>query len=154
GDTFIRMLRKRGRNVEVQNYIDNTGVQVADVVAGFHHLEKRTISDVRALLADQTRPFDYLCWDLYARISAYYGDNPAALEWQGKNKGCWVMPSIAFRDSAAGNDTADDSKVIVRSNGTVTYVSKDIAYQLWKFGLLRKDFYYRPWSSYDDGHRV
>jgi arginyl-tRNA synthetase len=227
GDTFVRMLRKRGGRVEVQNYIDNTGVQVADVVAGFSHLEKRGVTEVRGLIEDRNTRFDYLCWDLYARMSAYYQENPAALEWraetlheietgkgelaelghliadaivaahlktmsrlgirydllpreseilhlhfwaaafellkqrgaiyfeeQGKNKGCWVMPSSAFRDSAAGDDAAEDSKVIVRSNGTVTYVGKDIAYQLWKFGLLGKDFYYRTWLREDDGHRV
>ncbi len=228
GDTFVRMLRLRGRTVEVQNYIDNTGVQVADVVAGFHHLEKKTVADVRALIADPIVRFDYLCWDLYARTSAYYAENPESKQWryetlhgieaghgelaemghlvadaivkyhvktmyrlgveydvlpreseilhlqfwatafellkqrgavffeeQGKNKGCWVMPSSAFRDSAVEqDDDADDSKVIVRSNGTVTYVGKDIAYQLWKFGLLGKDFFYKPWSSYPDGHRV
>ncbi len=232
GDTFVRMLRKRGDHVEVQNYIDNTGVQVADVAAAFHYLEKKTPLEVRALIADSAQRFDYLCWDLYARISAYYKEDPAALEWrgqtlhaieqgqgeiaelghivadaivglhlktmyrigiqyellpreseilhlkfwatafellkqrnaiyfeeQGKNKGCWVMPSAAFRESGAAGESAeggdeDDSKVIVRSNGTVTYVGKDIAYQLWKFGLLGKDFYYRLWSSYPDGHRV
>jgi arginyl-tRNA synthetase len=227
GDTFVRMLRKRGARVEVQNYIDNTGVQVADVVAGFSHLEKRGAAEVRGLIEDRNTRFDYLCWDLYARTSAYYQENPAALEWraetlheieagkgelaelghliadaivmvhlktmsrlgirydllpreseilhlhfwaaafellkqrhaiyfeeQGKNKGCWVMPANAFRDSADGEDAAEDSKVIVRSNGTVTYVGKDIAYQLWKFGLLGKDFYYRTWSCEEDGHRV
>src|SRR6185295_19474138 len=82
------------------------------------------------------------------------------LETEGKNKGCWVMPSSAFREGAskeveAGEEEkVDDSKVIVRSNGTVTYVGKDIAYQLWKFGLLGKDFYYRPWHTYPDGHQV
>jgi arginyl-tRNA synthetase len=230
GDTFVRMLRTRGRNVEVQNYIDNTGVQVADVVAGFHYLEKKTPADVRVLIADSNTRFDYLCWDLYARTSSYYENHPEAKQWrfdtlhaieagggdladlahivadaivrahlktmlrldieydvlpreseilhlqfwatafellkqrqaiyfeeQGKNKGCWVMPSSAFREAAAGTEEtedADDSKVIVRSNGTVTYVGKDIAYQLWKFGLLGKDFYYKPWSSYPDGRQV
>jgi arginyl-tRNA synthetase len=224
GDTFVRMLRKRGQFVEVQNYIDNTGVQVADVVAGFHFLEKKTPADVQALIDDPAIRFDYLCWDLYARISSYYNANPEAVKWraetlhavesgagelaemghlvadaivhthlrtmyrlaieyqllareseilhlkfwasafellkqrraiyletEGKNKGCWVMPAAAFRDS--GHDE-EDSKVIVRSNGTVTYVGKDIAYQLWKFGLLGKDFFYRPWSTYPDGHQV
>jgi arginyl-tRNA synthetase len=230
GDTFVRMLRKRGRQVEVQNYIDNTGVQVADVVVGFHYLEKKTPADVRALIDDKNIRFDYLCWDLYARTASYYTDHKEALAWraetlhsieagqgalseighlvadaivqahirtmyrlsieydvlpreseilhlqfwakafellkerkgiyfeeQGKNKGCWVMPSSAFRDSSAPeNEDAEeeDSKVIVRSNGTVTYVGKDIAYQLWKFGLLGKDFYYRPWSTYPDAHTL
>ncbi len=231
GDTFVRMLRNRGRKVEIQNYIDNTGVQVADVVVGFHYLEKKTPADVRALITDPAVRFDYLCWDLYARTSSYYTEHPEAKQWradalhaieagegdiaelayivadaivrahlktmlrldieydvlpreseilhlkfwaaafktlqerkaiyfeeQGKNKGCWVMPSSAFRDAAAAaadeSEDADDSKVIVRSNGTVTYVGKDIAYQLWKFGLLGKDFYYKPWTTYPDGHEV
>jgi arginyl-tRNA synthetase len=223
GDTFVRMLRSTGARVEVQNYIDNTGVQVADVVAGFHYLEHRTADDVRALIADASVRFDYLCWDLYARVSAYYDTHPEAREWrmetlhaieagegaqaelgqvisdaivrahlatmwrlgivydvlpreseilhlqfwatafellkerkaiyfetEGKNKGCWVMPGSAFDEDA----DEDSSKVIVRSNGTVTYVGKDIAYQLWKFGLLGKDFYYRQWSQYPDGRWI
>jgi arginyl-tRNA synthetase len=78
-------------------------------------------------------------------------------EDQGKNKGCWVMPASAFRAERTGQTeepNEEDSKVIVRSNGTVTYVGKDIAYQLWKFGLLGKDFHYRPWSTYPDGREV
>jgi arginyl-tRNA synthetase len=224
GDTFVRMLRATGRHVEVQNYIDNTGVQVADVVAGFHHLEKKTSAEVQALIDDPSVRFDYLCWDLYARVSAHYEAHPEAKEWrgatlhsieagegdeseiahlvadaivyahlatmwrlgivydvlpreseilhlqfwatafellkqrkaiyfetEGKNNGCWVMPAAAFKEGSTGEE---DSKVIVRSNGTVTYVGKDIAYQLWKFGLLGKDFYYRPWHTYPDGHVV
>ena len=58
-------------------------------------------------------------------------------ETEGKNAGCWVMPGLS-----------EDGKVIVRSDGTVVYVGKDIAYQLWKFGLLGKDFYYRPFGRY------
>ncbi len=222
GDTFVRMLRTRGRDVEVQNYIDNTGVQVADVVVGFHHLEGKSPEDV-ARIAAETPRFDYLCWDLYARTSAYYAGNPPALAWrqetlhaieagegaaaeiarivsdaiveahiktmlrlgieydvlpreseilhlkfwatafellkerkaiyletEGKNAGCWVMPGAAYSEDAE----TEDSKVIVRSNGTVTYVGKDIAYQLWKFGLLGKDFYYRPLMTYPDGHEL
>ena len=213
GDTFVRMLRARGQRVEVQNYIDNTGVQVADVVVGFHYLENKTLEDVKALLADSSVRFDYYCWDLYARTSSYYKDHAEALEWrsatlhaieagagelaemahlvadaiveahlatmlrlgveydvlpreseilrlrfwasafellkehraiyretEGKNAGCWVMPGLS-----------EEGKVIVRSDGTVTYVGKDIAYQLWKFGLLGKDFYYRPLQTYADG---
>lgn len=221
GDTFVRMLRAAGETVEVQNYIDNTGVQVADVVVGFHFLQKRTPAEVAALAAEAR--FDYYCWDLYARISSYYGDHPEAKQWrhqtlhsieagegdlaelghivadaivdchlatmlrlgieydvlpreseilhlrfwatafellkerqaiyletEGKNSGCWVM-----RGSAFSTDTENpDDKVIVRSNGTVTYVGKDIAYQLWKFGLLGKDFHYRLLKSYPDGHPV
>ena len=213
GDTFVRMLRAGGKRVEVQNYIDNTGVQVADVVVGFHYLEKKTLADVQALLADPAVRFDYYCWDLYAHTSSYYKDHPESLPWrsatlhaieagegevaelahlvadaivkahlktmlrldveydvlpreseilhlkfwasafellkerkaiyfetEGKNSGCWVMPGLS-----------EEGKVIVRSDGTVTYVGKDIAYQLWKFGLLGKDFYYRPLQTYADG---
>src|SRR5262249_39056698 len=82
GDTFVRMLRATGNAVEVQNYIDNTGVQVADVVVGFHHLEKRSPVDVKALIDDPSVRFDYLCWDLYARTSLYYQENPDAVEWR------------------------------------------------------------------------
>ncbi len=215
------------RLVEVQNYIDNTGVQVADVVAAFHHLEKKSPSEVQALISDKNTRFDYLCWDLYAKISSYYKEHPESLAWRadtlhaiesgegeiaelahmvadaivnfhlatmwrlgityqllpreseilhlkfwatafellkqrnaiyfetnGKNAGCWVMPASAFRAAEAQAEAEDDNKVIVRSNGTVTYVGKDIAYQLWKFGLLGQDFYYAPWSSYQDGREV
>ncbi|MGA2878948.1 MAG: arginine--tRNA ligase [Bryobacteraceae bacterium] len=214
GDTFVRMLRSNGRTVEVQNYIDNTGVQVADVVAGFHFLRKMSYDDVVDLM--QRTRFDYYCWDLYAEVSAHselkewrqvtlhaiehregelvhlaskvsevivgyhlntmrrlgitYDLLPRESEilylkfWEtafeqlkerkaiyfeteGKNKGCWVMPASAFKEQT-GEDT-DDSKVIVRSNNTVTYVGKDIAYQLWKFGLLGKDFYYKFWPNQD-----
>lgn len=219
GDTFVRMLRATGATVEVQNYIDNTGVQVADVVAAFHFLEKKTPEEVLALTR-QPR-FDYFCWDVYAKISAHYDSSEEARAWraetlhsiesatgplaamghvvadaivechlntmlrlgiiydvlpreseilhlkfwasafeqlkekgaiyfetEGKNKGCWVMPGSAFRENA----TEEDSKVIVRSNGTVTYVGKDIAYQMWKFGLLGKDFFYRKSRTYANGH--
>ena len=213
GDTFVRMLRARGHRVEVQNYIDNTGVQVADVVAGFHYLEQKTLAGVRAMLADPAVRFDYYCWDLYAKTSGYYQEHPEALEWrrqtlhaieagegevaelahvvadaiveahlatmlrmgveydvlpreseilhlqfwaaafellkarnaiyfetEGKLAGCWVMPGLS-----------EEGKVMVRADGTVVYTGKDIAYQLWKFGLLGKDFYYRPLRTYADG---
>jgi arginyl-tRNA synthetase len=213
GDTFVRMLRSRGHHVEVQNYIDNTGVQVADVVVGFHYLEQKTPADVRAMLADPAVRFDYHCWDLYARTSSNYKEHPESLAWraatlhaieagegelaelahlvadavveahlktmlrlgveydvlpreseilhlqfwaaafellkereaiyfetEGKHAGCWVMPGLS-----------EEGKVIVRSDGTVVYTGKDIAYQLWKFGLLGKDFYYKPFQTYADG---
>ncbi len=208
GDTFVRILRACGRHVEVQNYIDNTGVQVADVIVGFKYLEKKSVGEVRALINDRAIKFDYYCWDLYARVSAFYdaedpkhalrgktlqeieedGNETAEMaelvamtivgchldtmdrigvrydllpresdilhlkfwdrafeqlkarnaiffESEGKNKGCWVM--------RIDTEGYDDDKIIVRSNGTVTYVGKDIAYQLWKLGLLEQDFHYR-----------
>jgi arginyl-tRNA synthetase len=232
GDTFVRLLRRAGRRVEVQNYIDNTGVQVADVVVGFQHIENKSVAEVRQL-AGEAR-FDYLCWDLYARVTHFLEEDPARLAlrgrtlaaieeghgaeaelaeiisvavsrchlrtmarlaveydvlpreseilrlkfWDaafeqlkargaihkataGKNAGCWVMKldvSQGGTDSGAGGesggDADDDAKVIVRSNGTVTYVGKDIAYQMWKFGLLGRDFAYRRFHTYEDGHTV
>jgi arginyl-tRNA synthetase len=221
GDAFVRMLRLTGRRVEVQNYIDNTGVQVADVIVGFIHIENRTPEDVRALIADTGGKFDYYCWDLYAKAAAWYetrdrdhatrgrvlqeieaGGNATAgmaedvamaivrchlrtmerigvrydllpresdilhlkfwerafsllkerkavlLETEGKNAGCWVMP---MGDPEGG---ASDDKIIVRSNGTATYVGKDIAYQLWKLGRLDLDFRYQVLDRYPDGEAI
>jgi arginyl-tRNA synthetase len=244
GDTFVRLLRAAGQKVDVQNYIDNTGVQVADVVVGFLHLEGKSPADVRALIADCERraaieghddAIDYYCWNLYARTSQWYdegtqeenaarkklrydtlhaieqGGNETAevaelistavlkrhletmlrlgieydflpreseilrlkfweaafeklkasgvlyYENEGKNTGCWVMtrPATAAKAAAgdapengAGSEVDEDAKVIVRSNGTVTYVGKDIAYHLWKFGLLGRDFGYSPFFKY------
>jgi arginyl-tRNA synthetase len=225
GDAFGRLLRFQGQRVEIQNYIDDTGVQVADVVVGFRELEHKTLDDVRAL-ADSTR-FDYYCWDLYARVTEWYeadkdrlkirtatlhaiehGGNEAAtmgafiadrivrchlatmrrmnirydlLTWEGdilrlhfwahafdflkrsgevflqnegKLAGCWVMRIDDDAGEAAAASAADESqeeqreKVIVRSDGTVTYVGKDMANQMWKFGVLGKDFYYRIFADY------
>jgi arginyl-tRNA synthetase len=67
-------------------------------------------------------------------------------ETEGKNKGCWVMTRPGAETTEG--ETNEDAKVIVRSNGTVTYVGKDIAYHLWKFGLLGKDFGYKPFFTY------
>jgi arginyl-tRNA synthetase len=263
GDTFVRLLRYAGREVDVQNYIDNTGVQVADVVVGFTHIEKKSRAEIEAL-ARQPR-FDYYCWELYARVSQWYAQDKQNLQiraqtlhgiedsaseiaaiaelistavlrrhletmdrldieydflpreseilhlhfWdaaftklkesgvltfenEGKNKGCWIMrragtgtDQVKAGDSPAqakkktnGSDTISDSdlddlleeilrqavdirpsgiaeedqKVIVRSNGTVGYVGKDIAYHMWKFGLLGRDFGYRRFYRYPNQH--
>ena len=234
GDTFGRLLRYMGRRVEVQNYIDNTGVQVADVVLGFTHLEPKSLDEVRALAA--APKFDYLCWDLYARVTQFLADDKSRLDlrsqvlkdieeghgdsaemaeiistaivrchlktvgrlgisydlltregeilhlkfWDaafellkksgaiqlatsGKNAGCWVMqlPSGSEKEvpeveAAADEEPSElaDAKIIVRSTGTVTYVGKDIAYHLWKFGLLSRDFYYEPFYKQWDGSEV
>lgn len=239
GDTLVRLLRFLGVPVEVQNYIDDTGVQVADVVVGFQHLEGKSLDEVRAI-AREAR-FDYYCWDLYARVTEWYeadkarlqvradtlhaiehGEGEAAamghliaehivrchlrtmarlnidydlLTWEGdilrlhfwatafdilrKNgsvflqeegrlKGCWVMridedptageaagtPDAMPADAVSGEDVDEAEqreKVIVRSNGTVTYVGKDIAYQFWKMGLLGRDFHYREFARRIDG---
>jgi arginyl-tRNA synthetase len=227
GDTLVRLLRFCGVPVEVQNYIDDTGVQVADVVVGFQHLEGKSLDEVRAL-ADEVR-FDYHCWDLYARVTEWYGqdaeraevraatlhaiehgegeaaamgafiadrivrchlktmarlnvdydlltwegdilrlhfwatafnilkgEGSVFLQTEGPLTGCWVMridDEIAEGGEAAGEsgDGESKEKVIVRSNGTVTYVGKDIANQFWKFGLLGKDFHYRRFGVRRDG---
>jgi arginyl-tRNA synthetase len=238
GDTFQRLLRhdnfKSGYEVGVQNYIDNTGVQVADVVVGLVHLEGKTLATTRELLdelIETNQRIDYYCWDLYARVSQWYtadseqaaarkqlrldtlhaleaGNNETAeiadlistavlrrhletmerlsieydflpreseiltlhfwdaarelmlekgvlyLETAGKNKGCYVMRRAGTAEEIAVEDSSlpdEDAKVIVRSNGTVTYVGKDIAYHLWKFGLLPgKDFGYAKFHEYPD----
>jgi len=227
GDTLVRVLRFRGVPVEVQNYIDDTGVQVADVVVGFRVLEEQTLDQIRDI-ADSTR-FDYYCWDLYARVTAWYdgdkerlshrtatlhdiergGSDAAAiggfiadrivrchlktmarmnvdydlltwegdilrlkfwaqafdvlkasgavyLQTEGRLAGCWVMaieedgpnpkshsPEPTAQSEPDEEEAAEREKVIVRSNGVVTYVGKDIAYQFWKLGLLGRDFQYR-----------
>ena len=82
GDTFVRLLRRAGRRVEVQNYIDNTGVQVADVVVAFAHLEKKSAEEVRALAAAPR--FDYLCWDLYARVTQFFEEDKSRLALRGQ----------------------------------------------------------------------
>ncbi len=246
GDTLVRVLRFRGTTVEVQNYIDDTGVQVADVVVGFRVIEGMDLARIREI-ADTTR-FDYFCWDLYARVTEWYDGDKARLQvradtlhdiehggnanaeiaafvadrivrchlktmarlnvdydlltWEGdilrlkfwaqafdvlkargavylRNEGrlagCWVMPIqedldartdapaaevAAAGDAEPGDEPADQpadgptdeageerEKVIVRSNGVVTYVGKDIAYQFWKLGLLGRDFQYRTFGE-------
>jgi arginyl-tRNA synthetase len=224
GDTMVRVLRHSGRDVAVQNYIDNTGVQVADVVIAFHRMEKMPLAKVKEL--SQQSKFDYLCWDLYAKATQFFAEDKAragqlrgetlrAIEagegeiaemgrvigdaivgfhlrtmarldiyydllareseilhlhfWDaaferlkasgaiqfsesGNTAGCWIMP-WKHGGWPDGEETDDDqAKIIVRSNGTVTYVGKDIAYQLWKFGLLGKDFHYRRWPDPPGGH--
>ncbi len=246
GDTFVRLLRYAGREVDIQNYIDNTGVQVADVVVGFTHLEKKSRAEIEALTR-QPR-FDYYCWDLYASVSQWYEKDAAnkqvrlqtlhaiedassetadvadlistavlrrhletmdrldieydflpreseilhlhfwnaafeklkqtgvlTFENEGKNKGCWVMRRAGTNQSDQSDPDEDldkvltdiglqgvgtnqpgiaeeHQKVIVRSNGTVGYVGKDIAYHMWKFGLLGRDFGYRKFYRYPNRH--
>ena len=223
GDTFQRILKANGKRVEIQNYIDNTGVQVADVVVGFLFIENMNLNTIKQLDEELTasgKTFDYYCWDLYAKVGQKYqsneelkkrrgdvlhlieeGNNPTAevaeyvatrnvecivktMErfsirydllpreseilhlhfWnkafeqmkqlgvvrhvdEGKHAGCWVMPF----ESHAGTDEHEADKILVRSNGTVTYTGKDIAYQMWKLGILGLDFHYRKFLTYSDG---
>jgi arginyl-tRNA synthetase len=227
GDTLVRALSFRGTPVETQNYIDDTGVQVADVIVGFREIERRTLDEVRAI-ADTTL-FDYYCWDLYSKVTEWYDGDKSRLEiraavlhdlehggndtaamgtfivdrivrahlktmarlnigydlltyegdilrlhfWahafetlkaqgavfqqtEGKLAGCWVM-KIEEEDTRESEDTEDPErreKVIVRSNGVVTYVGKDLANQFWKFGLLGLDFRYRRFASQTNGRQL
>jgi arginyl-tRNA synthetase len=233
GDTMARVLRHAGHAVQVQNYIDNTGVQVADVVIGFLDMER--LSPISVKMAAMEPRFDYHCWDLYAKATHFFEEDKArAAEYRGrtlkaieedrgeeaevaqvvadaivtlhlktmarlgiaydllareseilhlkfwdaafeklkasgaiqlattgKMAGCWIMPwkeETTSAEAAANTDKNDEEniqdKIIVRSNGTVTYVGKDIAYQLWKFGLLGKDFNYRKWPKPPEGETV
>jgi arginyl-tRNA synthetase len=226
GDTLVRALAFRGTPVEVQNYIDDTGVQVADVIVGFRELEHRSLDEVRHI-ADTTR-FDYYCWDLYSRVTEWYagdkerlairaaalhdlehgGNETAAmgafivdrivrahlatmgrlnvgydlltfegdilrlrfwahafeilkaqgavfLQTGGRLAGCWVMRIEEGAEDVGDSEEGDArEKVIVRSNGVVTYVGKDIANQFWKFGLLGRDFHYRPFAEQAGGRAL
>lgn len=218
GDSLVRCLQWLGYRVETQNYIDDTGVQVADVVVGFEHLRKEDVATVQRRIADPKLRFDYFCWDLYAQVTRYYEEHPEAREWQretlrriehregttaelamvvaeaitrlhvqtalriditydlliresdiirlnfwerafellkqsgavvfeteGKHQGCWVM---RLTDSPEFEGLEEPDKILVRSNGTVTYVGKDIAYQLWKFGLIDRKFGYHEFLRY------
>ena len=270
GDILGRCLRSLGAEVEIQNYIDDTGVQVADVVVGMLYLPETELAEclgIEPCRRDEliekvverlpeagippasTTDFDDLCWEIYPRVTNRYADDPAFAEhraevlhaieegfgeleldgalqllhgsvvagegfngravaclgaavadgnvrchqatmarlgiaydllthesdilhlgfWQrafeilrdagairledvGKNAGCWVMSLEASPEFA---DMDDPNKILVRSNGTVTYTGKDIAYQLWKLGLLldddgaKHDFGYRPFAAWE-----
>jgi arginyl-tRNA synthetase len=236
GDTMVRILRHAGNRVQIQNYIDNTGVQVADVVIGFLHMEQRTPVSVKMMAMEPK--FDYHCWDLYAKATSFFAADKAraaalrgatlkAIEegtgedaevaqvvadaivgchlrtmarldigyellareseilhlhfWDAafemlkksgaiqlatseKMAGCWIMPwegearetkeEEVKEKIAEEEDENSQDKIIVRSNGTVTYVGKDIAYQLWKFGLLGKDFHYQKWPNVPEEETV
>ena len=226
GDTYVRCMKWLGHRVETQNYIDDTGVQVADVVVAFQHLEPKSLAEVKAMIDDPAIKFDYYCWDVYSKMTAYYAANPDAQQWrrdtlhaiekhegdtfefaatiaraivrrhiatmlrlgitydllpkesdiialhfwdrafellktsgaviqekEGKHKDCWVMK---LDESAEFEGMNEPDKILVRSNGTVTYTGKDIAYQLWKFGLLDRTFGYRkfpaPYTLWETTH--
>ncbi|HWZ98787.1 MAG TPA: arginine--tRNA ligase [Candidatus Dormibacteraeota bacterium] len=244
GDTFARILKFSRNRVQIQNYIDNTGVQVADVVIGFLQMEKRSPIGVMQLAREPK--FDYYCWDLYAKATQLLAhDKPKTeklraatlkaieegqgedaevgqivadaivdchlrtmarlgigydllareseilhlkfwdtafemlkkagaieLATSGKMAGCWIMPwkketaeeqDVKEKTGTEGTEDAESTekgdeheqdKIIVRSNGVVTYVGKDIAYQLWKFGLLGKDFRYHKWPNTPAGETI
>jgi arginyl-tRNA synthetase len=226
GDTLARVLRFRGTPVEVQNYIDDLGVQVADIIVGFRELEQRDLDGVKQIAV--TRRFDHYCWDLYSKVTEWYEQDKSHLEarsrtlhdlehgsgdaaaiggfvvdrivrahlatmarlniaydlltyegdivrlqfWarafevlkaqgavylqnEGKLAGCWVMKiedlSTVDDESIEPAKEAEKEKVIVRSNGVVTYIGKDLANQFWKLGLLGRDFHYRLFESQWNG---
>jgi arginyl-tRNA synthetase len=214
GDTVARMLMRLGRDVEVDNYVDDTGVQVADVVVGLRELGIPPLPD---------EPFDQYCSRVYVEVVRRYETDPTLVErrretlrrieerdndvareakviagrvvdahlatmarfgigydlltwesdiielgfWQrafellrdagvivyieeGRNAGCWVLPAVEGDQVAAeigDNGENDADKILVKSDGVATYTAKDIAYQLWKLGLLGLDFHYRPWHA-------
>jgi arginyl-tRNA synthetase len=217
GDTYVRCMKWLGYRVETQNYIDDTGVQVADVVVAFQHLEPKSLAEVRQMIDDSSVRFDYYCWDVYSKMASYYAANSEAQQWrrdtlheiekhegeafefastiaraivkrhiatmlrlgitydllpkesdiislhfwdrafellkasgaviqetEGKHKDCWVMKLDESAEFAGMNEP---DKILVRSNGTVTYTGKDIAYQLWKFGLLDRTFMYAKFPA-------
>lgn len=215
GDTLVRALKFLGFEVEAQNYIDDTGVQVADVAVGFEKMLNYDLNRVKQE-ASKEKPFDIICWEIYAKTQKWYEENPENLKFryetlhlieQGGNetakiasfiaesmvvchlktmlrlsikydllpfesdvlksgffeecfsllkekncvecvpsecedklKGCWVM---RLKDNKEFEGLTEADKVIIRSNGTVTYLGKDLAYQMWKLGILRKDFSYK-----------
>jgi arginyl-tRNA synthetase len=228
GDTVARILKWNGFLIEVCNYIDDTGLQVVDVVTGLLYLDPPAFgegsSNFEAIWAkvpaDQS--FDYFCWDLYARFQNELEKNPSLLkkreevlhqiergghpvslfakdlakrvvrthletvaqlsifyhllnwesdiiergfweatfellkqreairfEAEGPNQGCWVVPFGGVVETDEGVKSLD--KILIRSNGSVTYTGKDVAYQLWKFGLLNKDFLYNGWGPQANG---
>lgn len=211
GDTVTKVLRRIGHNVEVNNYIDDTGVQVADIIVGLRELN---------IPQNASEPFDQFCSRVYVEVTKRQAEDPALVErrratlreleeptsnvaqfgkelaakivtlhlatmaqfgihydlltwesdilalgfWQraftllrdsgaivqatmGKNAGCWVMPWDEGHATNESDRDDDEAKVIVKSDGVATYTGKDIAYQLWKFGLLGQDFSYRLWNE-------
>jgi len=111
GDAFVRLLRASGQRVDVQNYIDNTGVQVADVVVGFLHLEGRSLAGVRVLLADLQRTgerIDFYCWDLYAKTSQWY-EQGSEEENAARKK---LRYATLHEIEAGGNETAEVADLI------------------------------------------
>jgi len=233
GDTVVRMLRSQGYQVEADNYIDDSGVQVADVVVGFILLQEGILQLPEGNQQLPGESFDYFCSRVYVAVGKAYeaqpelrnlqkvvlqamehGDKPEKgpdylaianelsqrivqahlktmsrlnisydlLSWEsvilhsglwkrvfemlrdrgllekpeiGKAAGCWILP---FGEEDAQAEEADHTsdKILVRSDGTATYTAKDIAYQLWKFGLaddpqIGVQFHFVPWGRQHDG---
>ena len=236
GDTVVRMLRSQGYDVEADNYIDDTGVQVADVVVGLTLLNEGILELPEGNAQLPGEPFDYYCSRIYVAVGKAYedqpellelrrdvlraiehGDEPAAgpdypllaadlsqrivqahlatmarlnisydlLTWEsailhaglwkrifevlrergllekpetGPLAGCWILP---FGEGEVQTDEGErtSNKVLVKKDGTATYTAKDIAYQMWKFGLtddprLEVQFHFVPWGRQQDGRML
>ena len=209
GDTVARVLRKSGYSVEVENYIDDTGVQVADILLALKLLKRKQ---------PKSQSFDYFCWDIYSEINRLYKKKPELLEkrknllqrlekrdlfvsnyarnvakkiikahlescknfniffdllvwesdileagfWKHTFKTLKKKPNFILEDFGSRNgcwvirtkDKKIPAKVLVKSDGTATYTAKDIAYHLWKFGVLGKDFKYKKFSDSVDDKKV
>jgi len=236
GDTVVRMLRSQGYHVEAENYIDDTGVQVADVVVGFILLNKGILRLPEGNEQLPGEPFDYYCSRIYVSVGKAYEDQPELLQlrkdvlraiehgsepevgpdytllaaelshrivqahlatmarlnisydlliWEsailhaglwrhtfemlrdrgvlekpetGPLAGCWILP---FGDGEAQTEEGEriSDKVLVKKDGTATYTAKDIAYQLWKFGLtddpkIGVQLHFVPWGRQQDGRML
>ena len=239
GDTVVRMLRSQGYQVEADNYIDDSGVQVADVVVGFTLLQQGHLQLPEGNEQLPNEPFDYYCSRVYTNVSKIYDDKDSELgqqalqlrkevlhaiehgaspqsgpnypsmatdlsqrivqahlktmsrlnisydllPWEsailqaglwnrtfemlkkrnllekpesGNATGCWILP---FGDGETQTQEGDRSsdKILIRSDGTATYTAKDIAYQLWKFGLTDNfglEFRFVPWGIQHDGRKL
>ena len=233
GDTVVRMLRSQGYHVEAENYIDDSGVQVADIVVGFSLLQQGNLEIPEGNQQLPGESFDYYCSRVYVAVGKAYEAHPEFLElrkavlhaiehgsepdsgpdypviaadlsrqivqahlstmarlnisydlltwesailgaglWQhvfkmlrernlvekpetGPLAGCWVLP---FGEGEVQTEDGDHTtnKVLVRKDGTATYTAKDIAFQLWKFGLtddprIDVQFQFVPWGQQQDG---
>ncbi|MGI0062254.1 MAG: arginine--tRNA ligase, partial [Nitrosotalea sp.] len=207
GDTVARILHKASYDVSVLNYVDDSGLQVADIIVGFKY---GGYSDK----PPEDQKFDHYCGDVvYVKTTERYETDKALLElrshvlqeleegtseiakfgdeitrrvleeqlktcwrlgvtydclnfesqivhsklWQvafekmksmgittleqeGKNAGCWVIKA-----------ESEEDKVLVRSNGTATYIAKDIPYAAWKLGILEDPFYYKHYTVQKTG---
>src|SRR6266702_6095642 len=230
GDTAVRMLRSQGYNVEAENYIDDSGAQVADVVVGFILLNNSILELPEGNQQIPGEPFDYFCSRVYVAVGKAYEAEPELLElrktilhaiehgsepesgpdysvmaadlsrkivrahlatmarlnisydlltWEsailhaglwkrtfemlrergvlehpetGKLAGCWILPFGEGEVQTEEGDRTSD-KILVKSDGTATYTGKDIAYQLWKFGLsddLGVQFHFVLWGLQHD----
>ena len=210
GDTLYRIMRATNHRTTVLNYIDDSGVQIADIVVGFK------FAGFPVAPPTKNQKFDHYCGDeVYVKINEIYEKDPqvaekrklvlkeieegkseiarfameitlrvlqeqlktcwrmkahydllnfethivgsklwskafellksngiAKYETEGKNKGCWVIE---------GKEKEEEDKVLIRSDGTATYIAKDIPYAAWKLGLVEDPFYYQEYMKQWDG---